>query len=146
MKKEHIFPVLIIALGLVFAIIDILIFFSGGNAWLISKKLKIGAMILTLTGILACGSHPRPTCYDTAPPKEYLDSIENVRKQDSILKAEKEKFKEDSIADAEKEKQKKDSLVKVKHKKKTPVKPTCYKPVPPRLSCYDVIVDTNKFK
>lgn len=131
MKKEIVIPLLLFVLGLIFIIINILVFFTKGNAWFISKKLKVGAMILSLTGVLACGSPPKPTCYDTAPSKENTDSIAKVKKQDSINTIEKQKYIDDSSAIELKKQMKKDSLAKIKHKKKPPIiKPICYHPAP----------------
>ncbi len=135
MKREILIPLLILILGLLFIIINIVIFCSKGNSWLISKKLKIGAMILSLTGIIACGSPPKVSCYEQPPSKDYIDSIANARKQDSIKTAKEQKQITDSIANAQEEQKKIDSLAKIKHKKKPPViKPTCYKPV--QKTCY----------
>ncbi len=146
MKKEILIPVLLLFLGLLFTIINLIVYFSKGNSWLVSKKLRIGAMMLSLTGILACGSPPKPSCYEVAPSKEYLDSMANIRKQDSIMEMEKQKYIDDSIANVMEEQRIKDSLSKIKHKKKPPViKPICYRPAP-RPKCYEMIMDTNKYK
>jgi len=133
MKKELILPIFILLLSFLFIIISIFVFFTKGNAWFIKKKLKIGAMMLSLTGILGCGS-PRPTCYDTAPSKKYTDRIENVKKQDSINKLVKQRVIDDSIAMVD-GKRIEDSILKAKyiknHKKfpkdTIPIR-TCYKP------------------
>lgn len=133
MKKEIIIPVFIGLLALLFVIINIAVHLTNGNHWLIKKKLKLGAMILSLTSFFACGS-PRPTCYDTAPSKEYTDSIENVKKQDSLNNLVKQQIINDSIAKAE-EKRIADSILKAKYiknhkqfpKDTIPVR-MCYKP------------------
>lgn len=112
MKKEILVPTLLFFLGLIFIIINIILYFSRGNSWLIGKKLKIGAMILSLSGIIGCGTTPQPTCYEVPPSKEYLDSLADIRKKDSILALEKkiidslnvvEKQKFDSLEAAKKE-------------------------------------------
>jgi hypothetical protein len=129
MKKEIVFPVLLIILGILFILINLIVFISKGNGWFIKQKLKVGALILSLSGIFACGSPPKVSCYDQAPSKEYTDSIAIVKRQDSIKNAENQKQIEDSIANVMKEQKKKDSLAKIKHKKKPPIRHTCYKPV-----------------
>jgi hypothetical protein len=131
MKKEILIPVLLIFLGLIFVFINIMVFFSK-NRWFISRKLKVGALIISLTGILACGvpSNQESDHYIKNPPEE---SIAKQKKQDSI----KEKIdsisianKNDSINKANKLKHKKDSIFKIKTKKKVKIVPTCYDPVP----------------
>ncbi len=101
MKKEILIPALLLLLGLIFIIINIIVYFSKGNTWLISKKLKVGALILSLTALFSCGSsshNNEPTCYITPIPK-YTDSIHKEKqKQDSILNIENQKRINDSIA------------------------------------------------
>jgi len=146
MKKEILIPVLLLFLGLIFIIINILVFFSKGNKRLINRKLKVGALILSLTGILACGSHQHPTCYQKPVTNNEADSIAEIKKQDSIRNAGIQKHLDDSITGVKEEQRKKDSLAKIKHKKKPSViEPTCYKPAP-RSTCYDMVIDTNKYK
>lgn len=88
---------MIILLGFAFVCINLLIYFSKGNAWLISRKLKVGALLLSLTGAMACGSPPRPTCYEQPPTKEYRDSVAKAHKQDSINEAARQKHIHDSL-------------------------------------------------
>ena len=155
MRKEIFIPVILILLGLLFIFINGMVFFSKGNRWFISSKLKVGAMILSLTGILACGSPDRLTCYKTAMPEKERDSIrksdsiakEDKKKADSIYMAEKEKQIDDSIAIVNKKKQKKDSIAKIKHRKINPVRPVCYGA--PANTCYTSVPpkkDTNSLK
>lgn len=129
MKKEILIPLSLLLLGFLFIIINLIVYLSKGNSWLIGKKLKVGALILSLTTVFSCGSPPRVTCYDPAPPKEYTDSIAEVKRQDSIKEAEKQKNIEDSVALANEKQRKKDSIAKIKHNKKPPEKHTCYKSV-----------------
>ena len=139
MKKEILIPILLCFLAFLFIIINIVVYFTKGNTWFVHQKLKIGAMIISFTGILACGSPPKPTCYDTAPSKEYTDSITKVKKQDSINVIEKQKHIDDSVANSNEISRKKDSIAKIKHKKKIPIKPVCYRPVNPNFK-----IDTTK--
>jgi hypothetical protein len=103
MKNKLIKPLINLVTGFVFVCINALVYCSGGNRWLISKKLKIGAVLISLTGIVACGGSDtsrEDTCYKTSNPHR-KDSIERVRVQekDSIKKA-----KQDSIKNAAKHK------------------------------------------
>jgi hypothetical protein len=124
MKKEILIPFMLLFLGLIFTMINIIIYFSKRNSWFISKKLKVGAMIITFIGILSCGSTSQPdiktsTCYAPIPQDINKDSIELVKKKyiDSITKVKGEKQKKDSIQKSNKKK---------KIRKKEPPQPTCY--------------------
>jgi hypothetical protein len=129
MKKEIVFPVLLIILGILFILINLIVFISNGNGWFIKRKIKVGALIISLSGIFACGSPSKVSCYDQAISKEYKDSLAKVKRQDSIKNAEEKKLVENSISYVIEEQKKKDSLAKIKHKKKPPIPHTCYKPV-----------------
>jgi hypothetical protein len=133
-KKEIIIPLILVCLSIVFVLINVLVFFSKGNHRLIKEKLKVGALILTLSSIVACHTMPKPTCYDvtTIPSKEKTDSIANAIKQDSIKLAKNEKRLNDSISNANEEKRKKDSIANIKS---DTIQPTCYK-MPPQKTCY----------
>lgn len=101
MKKEILVPALILFLGLIFIIINVIVYFSKGNTWLISKKIKVGVLILSLTTLFSCGSssnhNNEPTCYIT-PSSKYIDSMKQVKQnQESLLNAEKPKQFTDSI-------------------------------------------------
>jgi hypothetical protein len=142
MKREILVPVVLFFLGLLFLLINIILLFFNRNTWLISKKLRIGALILTFSGIVGCGTPPQRTCYEMPPSKEYLDSMESVKKMDSIKAVENQKRINDSIA--KEEKRKKDSIARKKHiKKDTIVEPTCYK-IPPKTCYAPVKNDNNK--
>ena len=137
MKKEIFIPVLLAFLGLVFIIINIIVFFSKGNAWYIHKKLKVGALILTLTSIAACHTAQTPTCYKTSTTIGDSDSTEYMKIKDSIQFAKNQKHIADSIANANEEKRKKDSIANIKINKGDSIQPTCYKPAPPPTkTCY----------
>lgn len=141
MKKEILFPIIIIVLGLIFVIISILVYFSKGNPRFIKKKLKIGALIISLTGIIACGtsSTQKTTCYVDSIENKTKDSIAEAKKLDSIETAEKQKRIDDSIAIVKEEKRKKDSIAKIKKKKKPT--PVCYRPV--KKTCYAPIKNNS---
>jgi hypothetical protein len=127
MKKEILISVLIILFGLIFVVINILVYITKGNPRFVKRKLKIGAMILSLTSILACNSHYGTTCYKTAISKEQSDSL---RKVDSLAII-KEK-KKDSINKAENQKLKNDSIANIKTMKRDTIIPTCYEMPAPK--------------
>lgn len=54
-KEKLIYPLILLCLVLSFIIISSLVYISNGNPGLIRKKLKIGAMILSLTAIITGG-------------------------------------------------------------------------------------------
>jgi hypothetical protein len=127
MKKEILIPVLIIFIGLIFVFINIIVYITKGNSWFVKRKLKVGAMILSLTSIFACSSHYRTTCYKTAISQEQSDSL---RKEDSLAIIEEKK--KDSINMAENKKLKNDSIAKLKTMKGDTIIPTCYEMPAPK--------------
>jgi hypothetical protein len=84
MKKEIIIPALIIIFGTLFIVINIFVYFSKGNKWLIKKKLKVGALILALTSVTACHTIPKHTCYEPVQPDENKENKNNMDKIDSV--------------------------------------------------------------
>jgi len=67
-KKEIITPFLIAALSVLFATICFMLFLSGGNSkrW-IGHKIKIGAILLSLSAISSCRGFV--SCYEPVEPK-----------------------------------------------------------------------------
>lgn len=70
-KKEFIIPITFIALSLLFAIVSAAVYFSKGKSkkW-VARKMKIGAILLTLSAS-SCekgGNGPLVTCYDPVIP------------------------------------------------------------------------------
>lgn len=70
-KKQFMIPVLIVGVAAAFVFVSFLVFLTGGRPSLVKKKLKIGALLIALTGMVSCdlfdgkGTH---TCYVPAPP------------------------------------------------------------------------------
>lgn len=70
MKKELIIPIIIAGLTIAFVVVSALVWLSRGNAGLISKKLKLGALLLTFTSITNFASGQEyVSCY-IGPPRE----------------------------------------------------------------------------
>jgi hypothetical protein len=108
MKKEILIEVLLLMLGLMFIFINIIVYLSKGNTWFISKKLKLGALILSFTSIFSCTPHSKEIKDHYKTLTTYEDSLIKLKqKKESILNAEKQKKIADSIALI---KQKKDSI------------------------------------
>ncbi|MFN8208005.1 MAG: hypothetical protein U0T82_11440 [Bacteroidales bacterium] len=78
-KNEWIAPVLIIGLSCIFAQVSAMVYLSKGKSeYWISRKLRVGAFLLTLTAIStqSCEDAVR-TCYDPAPGNYFkFDSTE----------------------------------------------------------------------
>jgi len=64
-KKEILVPLAVVVLSIAFVGISAMVVLSRGHPWCIKKKLRIGAVLLTLTGAATtgCGGH-QISCYD----------------------------------------------------------------------------------
>ena len=81
MVKKHLFiPVVISLVAAAFITISLLVFFTRGKPSLIRKKLRIGAILIYLTGLVSCdlidGKKSRPTCYVPLPPPNEFHIVE----------------------------------------------------------------------
>ena len=92
MKNAHILSFSLIAVSATFVIISVLVALTGGkNKYLLSKKLRLGAIIIGMT-CLANGCRPFVSCYEVAvePVMNCIDSVNNdgvivVNKDDSEI-------------------------------------------------------------
>jgi hypothetical protein len=77
MKKEIYIPLILIGLSVAFVVVSFLLWLSRGNDSLLKKKLRIGALIISLSGVaLGCWSERDcSTCYLVA--KENLFVVED---------------------------------------------------------------------
>jgi len=68
MKKHLLIPVSLIVLSLLFLFFSFLVYISRNKASLIKKKLRIGALLLGMTGLSlsSCSTPPMRTCYKPA--------------------------------------------------------------------------------
>lgn len=83
-KKELLIPISVIIFSIIFAIISMFVFFSKGKSkyWL-TKKMKIGAVLLSLSAMTIQNSCRPPfvTCYEQVMPNQIYvetDSLGNV--------------------------------------------------------------------
>lgn len=85
MRREHWIPLAVLGLTLAFVLVSWLVRLSRGHPWLIRRKLRLGALLLGLTGAAAgCGEGGTATCYLPAPVDEiYFDS--QFRGQDGLV-------------------------------------------------------------
>ncbi len=68
MKGNIYIWIIFIGLSVAFATVSVLVYFSGGkNKFLIAKKIRIGALIIGLTGAVNSCAPPVVTCYKPAP-------------------------------------------------------------------------------
>lgn len=67
-KKELLTPFLLVGLGLAFAFVAFAVFLSNGRSkkW-VARKMKIGALLLTISAAASCDPFIT-TCYDMPPP------------------------------------------------------------------------------
>jgi len=79
MKSIQFLSISLLIASAVFILISVLVAITGGrNKYLISKKLRLGAMIIGMT-CLANGCKPFVTCYEVAvdPVMNCIDSVNN---------------------------------------------------------------------
>ncbi len=81
-KNEYLVPVIVIVLTVVFAFVSFAVFLSHGKSsfWL-SKKMKIGALLISLT-VITQQSCIVATCYDPVPPN-YLE-VDGINYNDTL--------------------------------------------------------------
>ena len=91
MQKEIFIPIYLIFLSIVFITVSFLLYLTNGkNSKLLAKKLKIGAMIITLSAVIGCSgsSTPEPvmkTCYKPAPPNVFTITQEHWKEGGIIV-------------------------------------------------------------
>lgn len=75
-KKELLIPLFFVALSLAFVVVCALVVISGSHPYFIKKKLRLGALLLSLSSAAACGGGPGDDvimCYDPAPPADEMN-------------------------------------------------------------------------
>ena len=83
-KNKIIATVIVAGLAIAFAWICIAIFFRGNSAKLVSRKLKIGALLLTLTAGVQTHSFAQKTCYKRAVVEDEISFDVRFEKGDEI--------------------------------------------------------------
>jgi hypothetical protein len=86
LKRHVVIPVLIAFVAAGFIAVSILVFFTRGRPSLIRKKLKIGATLIYLTGLVSCDliDGGTPTCYVPLPPPNVFHVVEPNPTRDHI--------------------------------------------------------------
>jgi hypothetical protein len=87
--KENTALLILIPLGAAFCIICMLLWFGGDKPALIRSKMKIGAILLSLSCFISCGpraEHIDRTCYKPAMPRDTVtfDNNDQLKAGDSI--------------------------------------------------------------
>jgi hypothetical protein len=75
MNGKTILPLYAAILITAFAVISLLVIVSRGHPWFIARKLRLGALLLTLTSAsIGCRNPfgPTITCYDPIPPNRFV--------------------------------------------------------------------------
>jgi hypothetical protein len=84
MKGNLYIWIIFIGLSVAFATVSVLVYFSRGkNKFLIAKKIRIGALIISLTGAVNSCAPPVVTCYKPAPvvnvvPRQLADDSDKI--------------------------------------------------------------------
>ncbi len=77
MKKELWIALLVIGLAAAFVAVSLAVYLTRGHPWFIKKKLRVGAMLLMLTGAANTGCFGESTCYVRALPNEMILTTED---------------------------------------------------------------------
>jgi hypothetical protein len=92
MKNLNIVPLTLIVLALAFVVISVMVYFTRGkNKYFLTKKLKIGAMIIALTAVTNGCRVPVVTCYKPAPVPRIM-SLQAIESFDEIRISQDEKL------------------------------------------------------
>ncbi|MCK4665224.1 hypothetical protein KAU33_00645, partial [Candidatus Dependentiae bacterium] len=100
MNKEIYIPIYLFILSIVFITVSFFLYLTGGkNSKLLAKKLKIGALIITMTTLINCShiqvDHERkPTCYLPPLTNHIQISTEHSYKGDVIVEIDKDNIVE----------------------------------------------------
>jgi hypothetical protein len=70
-KKEICLPLVLIGLSAAFIVVSFLVWITRGKDSLLKKKLRIGALILSLSGV-GSGCWPVISCYDGLPADRFV--------------------------------------------------------------------------
>jgi hypothetical protein len=73
MDEKHAGPVFAALLGISFVVVSALVVVTRGHPYLVRRKLKIGALLLSISGV-AAGCGPTTTCY--VPALDYAVSLD----------------------------------------------------------------------
>jgi len=89
MKKEYLATIGIALLSVAFVTISLLLYFNKNSRWLTARKIKLGAIMLTLTTVISSCSNPddEVLCYSVAINDSLInnnDTIIELDETDSV--------------------------------------------------------------
>jgi hypothetical protein len=132
MKKEIIIPVFVFLLTIAFAFVALLVFITRANPALIKTKLKLGALILSLSGLMSCGLN-QPSCYEPLVKKDTLKVTDTIPAKKDTVQAKDTLVKVKKIKKIKKEALLRDTVINESNPKEYQ-HPTCYIPVDPDIN------------
>jgi len=95
MSKKIVNQLLFIILSATYIFVNTLVILTKGNNRIIRRKLKTGALLLSVSSLIACHTSSKPTCYSVTTLNKPSDSSSVVNKKDSVIKI--QPLKRDSI-------------------------------------------------
>ena len=79
-KRELFTPLVVAGLAVAFIVVSALVYLSRGNPGLVRRKLRLGGMLLAITGAVnGCGTS---MCYDVASPNEF--ALSDIRSDGAV--------------------------------------------------------------
>ncbi len=66
-QKESLSPIYLAGLVVAFGVISFLVYLTRGNPALVKKKLKLGGIIIAMTGVISGCGHEEAMCYVPSP-------------------------------------------------------------------------------
>lgn len=84
-NKNYLTPLLIVFLTITFAFIGLMVFITNGkSSFWISKKIKIGALLLSLSSVVSFNSCTT-SCYDPPAEPQNIVEINNISENNTII-------------------------------------------------------------
>ena len=84
-KRELFTPLVIAGLAVAFIVVSALVYLSRGDPGLVRRKLRLGGMLLALTGAVnGCGGLTA-SCYDMAAPNEF--SLSDINQDGEVTES-----------------------------------------------------------
>jgi hypothetical protein len=84
MKKELLIPLVIIILSIAFIIVSIIVYITNANSNWISRKIKIGALLLTLSGSTIMPKEINK-CYEMPPGRIFIGAVKEEGTSNFII-------------------------------------------------------------
>ena len=89
LKRLIVIPLVLVILGIAFAIVSFFVNITCGNSKLLKNKLKIGGLIITLTALLNnpgwAQQNPDVLCYNMATPTTAIEIHDSQNQGETFL-------------------------------------------------------------